>query len=106
MIDTANAPIFGVDSELKVNIWNKRAAEITHFSIEDVVGENLVDTFISPEYRPIVRDVIEKALLGKETSNFEFPLITKLGNRIEILLNATPRYDQCTYYSLCIMRNA
>ncbi|ETV79399.1 hypothetical protein, variant [Aphanomyces astaci] len=93
LIDTANAPIFGVDSNMCVNIWNKKAAQITHYSISEVMGENLVETFISPEYRPGVADVLSKALNGIQTANFEFPLITRPGTRIEILLNATPRND-------------
>ncbi|RLN98606.1 hypothetical protein BBJ28_00008324 [Nothophytophthora sp. Chile5] len=93
LIDTANAPIFGVDANLCVNIWNKKAAQITKYSTAEVMGENLVETFISPEYRPIVADVFNKALAGIETANFEFPLITRPGTRIEILLNATPRND-------------
>ncbi|TMW62673.1 hypothetical protein Poli38472_005291 [Pythium oligandrum] len=93
LIDTANAPIFGVDANMCVNIWNKKAAQITNYSINEVMGENLVETFISPEYRPIVADVLAKALQGIQTANFEFPLITRPGTRIEILLNATPRMD-------------
>ncbi|CAH0516938.1 unnamed protein product [Peronospora belbahrii] len=93
LIDTANAPIFGVDANLCVNIWNKKAAQITKYSTAEVIGENLVETFISPEYRPIVADVFTKALNGIQTGNFEFPLITRPGTRIEILLNATPRND-------------
>ena len=30
-------------------------------------------------------------------ANFEFPLLTKHGTRIEILLNATPRRDEHGY---------
>ncbi|KAG2502506.1 hypothetical protein JM18_009879, partial [Phytophthora kernoviae] len=93
LIDTANAPIFGVDANMCVNIWNRKAAQITNYSIEEVMGENLVETFISPEFRPIVAEVLSQALQGVETANFEFPLITRPGTRIEILLNATPRYD-------------
>ncbi|CAI5702505.1 unnamed protein product [Peronospora effusa] len=93
LIDTANAPIFGVDTNMCVNIWNRKAAQITNYSIGEVMGENLVETFISPEFRPIVAEVLSQALTGVETANFEFPLITRPGTRIEILLNATPRYD-------------
>ncbi|TYZ56931.1 hypothetical protein PybrP1_003184 [[Pythium] brassicae (nom. inval.)] len=93
LIDTANAPIFGVDANLCVNIWNKKAAQITQYSTAEVMGENLVETFISPEFRPIVAEVFSKALNGVETANFEFPLITRPGTKIEILLNATPRND-------------
>ncbi|KAL4158384.1 hypothetical protein PRNP1_004160 [Phytophthora ramorum] len=93
LIDTANAPIFGVDANMCVNIWNRKAAQITNYAIDEVMGENLVETFISPEFRPIVAEVLSQALRGEETANFEFPLITRPGTRIEILLNATPRYD-------------
>ncbi|GMF47280.1 unnamed protein product [Phytophthora fragariaefolia] len=94
MIDTANAPIFGVDSEGRVNIWNRKAADIMQYSNEDVLGKNLVAEFISEEYRVAVRSILEKAFKGIETANFEFPLITKSGRRVEILLNATPRYNE------------
>ncbi|RHY20809.1 hypothetical protein DYB36_011172, partial [Aphanomyces astaci] len=94
LIDKANAPIFGVDADLRVNIWNKKAAEITQFSNEDAIGQNLVETFISEEYRLAVSEVFAKALTGTETANFEFPLITKSERRVEILLNATPRYNE------------
>ncbi|MFT5369894.1 MAG: signal transduction histidine kinase, partial [Candidatus Latescibacterota bacterium] len=35
----------------------------------------------------------DKALSGDETENFEFPLYTKGGNRVQVLLNATTRRD-------------
>ena len=37
--------------------------------------------------------VLENALKGKETANFEFPVYTKGGERVEILLNAATRRD-------------
>ncbi|KAJ0412268.1 hypothetical protein ATCC90586_006654 [Pythium insidiosum] len=94
LIDTANAPIFGVDRELRVNIWNRKAAQITEYSVFDVLGANLVENFIPQEYKQEVGGVLSKALEGIETANFEFPLITRTGRRLEILLNATPRYDE------------
>ena len=41
-IDTANAPIFGIDSLGLVNEWNNKSAAITGFSREEVLGEDLV----------------------------------------------------------------
>jgi len=41
-----------------------------------------------------VQTVLDRALRGEETANFEFPLMTKAGARIEILLNATTRKDE------------
>ena len=64
------------------------------YTINEVMGKNLVGEFITKEYRAAVSSVLDKALRGKETANFEFPLITKNGVRIEVLLNATTRRDE------------
>ncbi|KUF98466.1 Malate dehydrogenase [Phytophthora nicotianae] len=94
LIDTANAPIFGVDANGCVNIWNKKAADTTQYPNEEVLGANLVENFIPEDFREAVWTVLSQALEGQETANFEFPLITKDGRRVEILLNATPRYNE------------
>ena len=92
-IDTANAPIFGVDASGLVNEWNNKAAEITKFSREEVLGKDLVEVYISLDYRASVRQVFSNALQGQVTANFEFPLYTKDYRCVEVLLNATPRTD-------------
>ncbi|KAH8054333.1 hypothetical protein JL722_9070 [Aureococcus anophagefferens] len=94
LIDTANAPIFGVDANGNVNVWNRCASNLTGFGGQDVMGKHLVNEFITPEYKAPVQNVFDSALEGVETANFEFPLITKQGTRIEVLLNATTRRDE------------
>ena len=51
LIDTANAPIFGITREGLVNEWNNKAAEITGFVSEEVMGRDLVQNFITEDYR-------------------------------------------------------
>jgi PAS domain S-box-containing protein len=92
-IDTANAPIFGIDNNGKVNEWNQKSAEITGFHADEVLGKNLVEEFITPDYRESVNEVLQKALKGDETSNYEFPLYTKDNDLVMVLLNATTRRD-------------
>ncbi|XRB24516.1 histidine kinase [Pseudoscourfieldia marina] len=92
-IETANAPIFGIDVHGNVNEWNVKSMQITGYSKEDVLGRGLVEHFITDEYKDAVRAVLDKALLGMESANFEFPLFTKSGERVEVLLNATSRRD-------------
>ena len=58
-----------------------------------MTGRYLVRDFIIDEYKVAVNSVLSKALQGKETDNFEFPFITKSGQRVEVLLNATTRRD-------------
>jgi PAS domain S-box-containing protein len=92
-IDTANAPIFGIDSSGLVNEWNNKAAEITGFPKAEVMGQNLVEVYITEEYRASVKEVLDDALMGSEAANFEFPLFTKDQKRVDVLLNATTRRD-------------
>ena len=93
LINTANAPIFGIDVDGKVNIWNQRAAAITGFSEEEVMGRLLVEDFITEDYQESVNQVLMDALKGNETSNYQFPIMTKYKRKLDVLLNATTRRD-------------
>jgi PAS domain S-box-containing protein len=90
-MDTTNAPTIDAKG-LLVNEWNE-AFEITSFTRQEVVGRDLVQDFITEEYRESVRAVIDDALRGKETANFEFALYTKDKRRVDVLLNSTTRRD-------------
>ena len=41
LVDTANAPIFGIDVLGNVNEWNDKTAEITGFSKDEAFGKPL-----------------------------------------------------------------
>jgi len=93
LIDTANAPIFGVDVDGNINEWNQMVARITGYDKDEVTGNNLVETYITGEYKVPVQEVLDNALKGQETDNYEVPLFTKDGRRVMVLLNATTRRD-------------
>ena len=93
LIDTANAPIFGIDSKGLVNEWNQTSEKITGFKKDEVLGKKLVQTYITKDYRKSVKKVLDDALLGKETANYEFPLFSKDGERVMVLLNSSTRRD-------------
>ncbi|MFT6126638.1 MAG: PAS domain S-box-containing protein [Flavobacteriaceae bacterium] len=90
-IETANAPIFGIDAKGKVNEWNQTSEKITGFKKEEVLGKDLVETYITDDYREAVKLVLDNALKGKETANYEFPLFTKNNQRVMVLLNSSTR---------------
>ncbi|MFQ3180535.1 MAG: PAS domain S-box-containing protein, partial [Polaribacter sp.] len=90
-IETANAPIFGIDSHGLVNEWNQTSEKITGFTKDEVLGKDLVQTYITENYQEAVKKVLDNALLGAETANYEFPLFTKGGERIMVLLNSSTR---------------
>ena len=77
LVDTANAPIFGIDVNGKVNEWNDKTAEITGYNRDEAMGFHLVKTFIVPKLRQSVQDILDNALQGVETSNYELEFRTK-----------------------------
>ena len=91
LVDTANAPIFGIDAQGNVNEWNQQAEKITGFTKKEVMGQGLVANFITDDYKLSVGEVLAKALQGYETANYEFPLFTRSGDRVDVLLNSTTR---------------
>jgi PAS domain S-box-containing protein len=93
LVDTANAPIFGIDVHGNVNEWNDKTAEITGFSRVEAFGCPLVSKFIVPSLRQSVKDVMDNALNGNETSNYELEFETKSKEIRYLLVNATTRRD-------------
>jgi len=92
-IDTANAPIIGLGRNGLINEWNQKAAEITGYSKDEVLGHNLVEEFITDEFKGLLSEVRDKALQGEETTSFGLPLRAKDGKQIELLFNVTARRD-------------
>jgi PAS domain S-box-containing protein len=93
LIDTANAPIFGIDIDGNINEWNRRTSEITGYSKEEAFDEPLVETFIAPHMQEKVQEILDAALAGNESSNYELEFVSKSGETKFLLVNATTRRD-------------
>ena len=93
LIDTANAPIFGIDVHGKVNEWNTRMSTTTGFTREEALHIPLVENFIATSMKERVGEILEAALNGNETSNYEVEVTSKSGDPIFLLVNATTRRD-------------
>lgn len=93
LIDTANAPIFGIDIDGNVNEWNRRTSEITGYTKEEAFDEPLVETFIAKSMQGKVQESLASALAGNETSNYELEFVSKSGKPIFLKVNATTRRD-------------
>lgn len=90
-MDTANAPIFGVDSECHVNEWNQKCEQITGYPKLEIVGKNLIDSLILEFERENVSELIRNALHGVETSVHPIRFLAKDNSEVEMLVSATTR---------------
>lgn len=93
LIDTASAPIFGIDTMGMITKWNQEATKILGWDEAEVAGRSLLDTFITEEFKEETAQVLCKALHGDEARNFELTFFGKSGWRHELLLNVTTRRD-------------
>jgi len=120
LIDTANAPIFGIDVEgyviaprvillipqlvahrlslfpmqnSNVNEWNRRTQDMTGYTKAEALGKPLVESFIAQPTQQKVQEILDDALKGNETSNYELEFRTKTGESRFIVVNATTRRD-------------
>jgi len=93
LVDAVDAPIFGIDIDGNVNEWNRRTEEITGYSREETFDEPFVQSFIAPSMHSRVHGILEKALQGIGTSNFELELVSKTGEPCYLVVNAATRRD-------------
>ena len=57
------------------------------------MGHALGEAFLTADYTTEVSLALNRALTRVETPNLEFPLATKVGGRIDVLLNTLTRKD-------------
>ncbi|KAI3870457.1 hypothetical protein MKW92_017920 [Papaver armeniacum] len=98
MIETANSPIFGVDSEGWINGWNTKIAELTGLPAEEAIGKFRLQDLIYKAYVDDVNKLLSRALKGEEEDkNVELKLKTfgpqKLSKSVFLVVNACSSKD-------------
>jgi PAS domain S-box-containing protein len=85
---------FCIDAEGLINEWSREASAKTKFAKEDVVGQDFVDYFITPEFQKPLQKVLQKAQVGEETTDFAFPLYTLDACCVQLLLTTVTRRNE------------
>ncbi|KAI3932137.1 hypothetical protein MKW92_000273 [Papaver armeniacum] len=97
LIETANAPIFGVDSEGWINGWNTKISELTGLPAEEAIGKFRLQDLIYKAYVDDVNKLLSRALKGEEDKNVELKLKTfgpqKLSKSVFLVVNACSSKD-------------
>ncbi|PHU25930.1 Phytochrome E [Capsicum chinense] len=74
LIETATAPIFGVDPSGLINGWNEKIADLTGLHASEAVGRSLLNDIVHEDSHATVEKFLHRALLGEEDKNVEIKL--------------------------------
>ncbi|KAL7102708.1 hypothetical protein ACP275_08G135100 [Erythranthe tilingii] len=108
LIETATAPIFGVDSLGWVNGWNAKMCELTGLELDEALGKSLINDVVHIDSREVVNTLFNRALQGEEDKNVEVKLL-KFGvhapnSVVHLLANAcTSRDHQNDVVGVCFV---
>ncbi|CAI9773258.1 unnamed protein product [Fraxinus pennsylvanica] len=75
LIETASAPIFGVNSSGFINGWNAKMIELTGLQATDAMGKSLVNEIVHEDSRVVVESVLHRAMEGEEDKNVELKIL-------------------------------
>ena len=91
LVDNADDVICTGDLEGNFISMNKAAERISGYTTAEVLGVPF-SQFVAPEYRPMIKQMTELKLSGRESTVYEIELLTKDGRRIPMELNTRLMY--------------
>lgn len=91
VLENAHAIIFSVDTRGYIVEWNHHCTTITGFQKKEVLSKKLCDVLIREYNTPLFDDLMRRVLKNQSVGNYEFPLQTKDGREVIVMLSATPR---------------
>ncbi len=98
IINTAQALIIGLDTQGKVNLFNRYAQEISGWEEDEVRGADFFDTLFAPDQQERIRTLFEDVMgggLGGE-GGAEIPMLIRTQELVDIIWHATVVRDTAT----------
>lgn len=90
-LDSANAPIIGIDLDGNVRDFNAKASSLLGYQRTEVFGRPMVD-LCTPASRPVLQQILSAVIEdGRSSSALGIGLCTATGDTADLLLNANPR---------------
>ncbi|RLN50701.1 hypothetical protein BBJ28_00022625, partial [Nothophytophthora sp. Chile5] len=86
-----NTPIVELDREGEITLWNPKIEALTGYTIGQVMGTPLLD-MVHEDFRVLVSEMLARVIsTNTAVPEFEIPLVTASGARVELLLSLTPQ---------------
>ena len=108
LIDTANAPIFAVDTDLHITVWNRKISEITSLATLDVQGR-FIGNVITSDAPPVsdgdaggvqapnddFLSMLRAAVAGQSCACHDLSMSSKVhAHSIQLQVSAEPKRDK------------
>ncbi len=91
-LNISNAPIFSVDIDGNISIWNQGISRITGYSLQEMSGVNF-EKFIPADKKNAVNQIIKRILNGERLTFEEITIKTSIDTEVNILSNPTAIKD-------------
>jgi len=88
VVESTQVVVVGLDADAVVRLFNRRAAEVSGFAPEEVLGASFLDTLVPPEARSEMVERLRAAHRGRAHDEFEAPLLTHDGRARTVLWHA------------------
>ena len=87
LLEDAASPIFGVDANGIIDVWNASASKVSGYESKEITGKPLAD-FVKQDSRFLVENMIREVRerVGPDLFRGIVPLKTKNENNVELLL--------------------
>ena len=94
LIEDANAPIWGVDMDGLITIWNRKMEEISGYSKEDSIENNFIDYLADNNAKSFFYRILDNVHSERTDVDCEIRLKTASGPELVILFNTTLRRNR------------
>ncbi len=85
--------IVGLSTDGRIIEFNPFSEELTAKKKKKKIGKKWSDIFVAEEKKSYTEEVVKNVLMGKTVSNQENQVITKKGNRIDVMWNNRPFHN-------------
>jgi PAS domain S-box-containing protein len=88
VVESTQVLVVGLDGEATVRLFNRRAAEVTGFAQDEMLGASFLDRLVPAEARTEMIERLRAAHRGRGHDEFEAPILTRDGRTRTVLWHA------------------
>ncbi len=101
LVEHFPSPVFTVDRQGLVLLWNRACEQIFRIPAAEIIGSSFLELIVLPTDRVFYRELVEKVFQQKVISNLETMFVDREGARVWMLTRLFPLRDREGVLSAC-----